>query len=169
MTNNPLSYVDQLGLFITDAIGTCDDLFYSTTHAECPPERFEFDFRLGPGAGGGGGGGFLPGSNPEKPRPFPWLLLQLGFFAALESDSSTSLEGPCKITILRPGMTPVHWFDWCADNGMKLVWLADCAGDKNCCITKLGGYRGPCESQGFVYHVQIAAQLYGGWCCRDNR
>jgi len=31
--------------------------------------------------GGGGGGGFV-GNSPEQPRPFPWLLLPLGFFEA---------------------------------------------------------------------------------------
>ena len=67
-------------------------------------------------------------------------------------------------------MTPADMFDDCANKGMKLIWLADCAGGtKDCCITKLQGYRKPCEDQRYKYHIQIAAQLYGGWCCRDNR
>jgi RHS repeat-associated protein len=49
----------------------------------------------------------------------------------------------CKITILRPGMQPADAFDWCADNGMKLIWVADCAGGKDCCIDKLSPIRSP--------------------------
>jgi RHS repeat-associated protein len=75
----------------------------------------------------------------------------------------------CKIVIRRPGMNGVNLFDDCANNGMKLIWLADCEGKKDCCITKLQGYRKPCEDQRYKYHIQIVAQIYGGWCCRDDR
>jgi RHS repeat-associated protein len=165
VTNNPLSYVDPLG----------------TQGGPCWGEPC------------GGGGGCAPGDpsccapgdpsccQPGDPSccdpcndPFCPLPLPPGGCGGGGGDRPPLFFGPepdkhCEIVILRPGMNGVNQFDWCADNRMKLIWLADCRGDKDCCITKLEGYRKPCEDQRYVYHVQIAAQLYGGWCCRDNR
>lgn len=48
-------------------------------------------------------------------------------------------KSSCKINIMRPGQNPADMFDWCANNKMKLIWVVDCIGDKDCCIDKAGG------------------------------
>jgi RHS repeat-associated protein len=89
--NNPITQVDPLGLYPNDALGSCKDFIYATSHAECAvipnpdgQERdrgFHIGISIGLGGGGGGGGG---GSGPERPRyPFPWPLIPPGLFNSL--------------------------------------------------------------------------------------
>jgi RHS repeat-associated protein len=84
--NNPLSYTDPMGAFTYpwDPFG-CDPFFDPFCDiGRCSDGRcgggpiFLFPIFFG---GGGGGGG-------ERPRPFPWSLLPLGFFNALQVSAS---------------------------------------------------------------------------------
>ena len=143
--NNPMSYTDPTGAFGTK--GDCDPYFDPICNGGgCDGDRescgggcipfFDPGCRAGEG-GGRGGGGFLPNGNPQKQRPFPWPQLAIGFFAALEDDKSDQKPKTCKVTIFRPGMNGLTFYDGCADEGMKLFWAADCQGDRKCCLNLL--------------------------------
>jgi hypothetical protein len=125
------------------------------------------------GTGGGGGSGFAPGTTPEKPRPFPWPQLPIGFFSALEDDQSDQKPKPtCKIVIRRPGMSGVGLYDPCPSQKMRLMWAADCEGDVSCCRTEIPKYKDACESPNgqrnpvYKFIMQFTVQLNTGWCCR---
>lgn len=100
VTNNPLSYVDPLGLqgFGPRGGGDCDPFFEDCPPPPCDPFMDPFCFGgcdptvdpfcgigIGP-IGGGGGGHFGSGGGSEAPpRPFPWQALPALFFTALEN------------------------------------------------------------------------------------
>jgi len=100
--NNPITHVDPLGLYPNDALGSCKDFIYATSHAECavipnPGGRDRgSDWGVGisiglGGLGGGGGDGFGRGDGgAPPPAPFPWPQLALGFFGALDGSTRGS-------------------------------------------------------------------------------
>ena len=86
VTNNPLSYVDPLGAFISPPPPggpICDP---GDPSCDCLPDDpfcdpcVESPWLCTGGGGGGGGGG-----PAENPRPFPWPQLPVGLFSALDS------------------------------------------------------------------------------------
>jgi RHS repeat-associated protein len=80
-------------------------------------------------------------------------------------------DPPCKVTIFRPGMNGLTFYNGCGDEGMKLIWAADCKGDRKCCLNTLNdkqNYQDPCEKYGGKYFIWDKAQLVIGWCCKKN-
>ncbi|HUI74594.1 MAG TPA: RHS repeat-associated core domain-containing protein [Candidatus Acidoferrum sp.] len=142
--NNPISYIDPQGLLITDAIGTCQDFFYSTSHAECGPMDLGLDFPIRLGPRGGGGGGFTNGGAPsEKPRRFPWPQLPLGFLNAFQVGGSLGL---CDCILIPPGISPVPILGWA--RGLGCSYLCECPngislGFKKCSILAPKAFK-PC-------------------------
>ncbi len=102
--NNPMTYTDPTGGY---QIAPCDPLdascgggggCWSPDDPFCDPCELDPTLCSGPpvgGGSGGGGGGFFPGGagSPEQPRQFPWPLLPLGFFGALDTGGSGACQG----------------------------------------------------------------------------
>jgi hypothetical protein len=68
-------------------------------------------------------------------------------------------------------MNGLTFYNGCGDEGMKLIWAADCKGDRKCCLNTLNdkqNYQDPCEKYGGKYFIWDIAQLVIGWCCKKN-
>lgn len=178
VTNNPLSYVDPLG----------------TQGGPCWLEPC------------GGGGGCAPDdpsccapgdpsccqpgdpsccdpcNDPFCPLPLPPGGCGEGIGAGEPAQKQKPKSG-CETHRVIPGVNLPKFADWCADEGMTLVWAVDCTGDINCCIGQQKEPQKACESLNkpvwdptgtvrlklFVWRSDHTnGQNVTGYCCRKK-
>jgi RHS repeat-associated protein len=172
--NNPMSYTDPTGAFIGGPWCDPSDPFCTGGGNDCPPEDPLCDTcyldpwlcsPFLPDEPGGGGG------RPERPRPFPWLLLPLGFFSNLQNPSSPDCNqgkrcsnacGFMMLNLCNPGDTLVE--RWVCPGG--------CSMDD--CSSAATNYSLECNKRGKAYYALCSnfrgfGQIPWCDCCKKGK
>lgn len=156
-TQNRYAYVRNNPMTHTDPTGGHEVYCDPDEDPFCPCDIFPLGcIPIGGGGGFSGGGG--GGGSPERPRPFPWPYLPLGFFSSLNSaDAGDTPEGKC-------------WNDWnaCYDNVDKIMngqvkkhkeELRGCV--KDCTIALLFG------GEAYVVCLKVCALIWDAGAAAD--